>query len=147
MMNFLKTLTLIGLLFFLGCSNQNAQMEDWKKEVELTEKAFNDMAQEKGLTEAFEYFAADSGVIRRNKKIIKGKSAIRKWYENDVQPNETLTWNPTFIDVSTSGDLAYTYGDYTFTYYDSLGNENINQGIFHTVWKRQSDNTWRFVWD
>ena len=105
------------------------------------------MAQEEGLIKAFEFFAAEDGVIRRNKKIIKGKKAIADWYTQDVRPNETLTWKPSFVDVSQSGDMAFTYGDFTFTYFDSLGTKKENKGIFHTVWKRQSDGTWRFVWD
>lgn len=147
-MDHLKPILLICLLLILGCSTKEEErIERWKEEVATTEKAFNDMAQEKGLIEAFVHFAADDGVIRRSKKIIQGKEEIRKWYVNDVRPNETLTWKPTFIDVSKSGDLAYTYGNFTFTSYDSLGNQKINEGIFHTVWKRQSDNTWRYVWD
>ncbi len=134
---------------FLSCdrSDQDGDLQKWKNEVQETEKAFNDMAQTEGLIKAFEYYAADDGVIRRSKKIIKGKKAIKEWYQQDVRPNETLTWKPTFIDVSSSGDLAYTYGDFTFTSVDSLGNQKVNKGIFHTVWKRQSDGAWRFVWD
>lgn len=149
-MNFLKkTYLILGVLVFSACSPEpnEEQLSQWKEEVRAAEKAFNDMAQEKGLVEAFEYFAAEDGVIRRSKKIIQGKTDIRTWYENDVRPNETLTWSPTFIDVSKSGDLAYTYGDFTFTYYDTLGNEKQNKGIFHTVWKRQKDGSWKYVWD
>ncbi len=147
-MNLTRITFIMGLLLIFGCGNNPpGNPEIWKQEVADTEKAFNDMAQEKGLVEAFAHFAAEDGVIRRSRKIVKGKEEIRKWYEKDVRPNETLTWSPTFIDVSKSGDLAYTYGDFTFTSYDSLGNEKKNQGIFHTVWKRQADNTWRFVWD
>lgn len=146
----MKNLTVaISAILLFGCTtaSREGDIKKWKDEVVATEKAFNDMAQEKGLVEAFAHFAAEDGVIRRSKKIIQGKEEIRKWYEKDVRPNETLTWAPTFVDVSESGDLAWTYGDFTFTYYDSLGNEKQNQGIFHTVWKRQTDGAWRFVWD
>ena len=105
------------------------------------------MAQEKGLIKAFEFYAAENGVIKRGKTIVEGKKAIREWYEKDVRPNETLTWKPTFVNVSTAGDMAYTYGDFVFTYQDSLGLKKENKGIFHTVWQRQEDGTWRFVYD
>ncbi len=136
-------------IVFLACSthNEETQIEKWKSEVEEVEKAFNDMAQKEGLERAFEYYAAEDGVIKRSNRIIKGKEAIREWYENDVKPNETLTWQPTFIEVSKSGDLAYTYGDFVFTYADSIGVAKQNKGIFHTVWRRQPDGNWRFVWD
>ncbi len=138
-----------SFLLFLSCEQKpsDIDIEAWKLEVINTEAAFDSMAQEKGLTEAFKYFAAPKGVIRRGKKVIQGPAAIAEWYENDVRPNETLTWKPTFVDVSASGDLAYTYGDYVFSYPDSLGNKKENKGIFHTVWKRQENGEWRYVWD
>lgn len=146
-----KYLSFALMLFFLhvGCydSNETNEIEKWKAEIMNVEKAFNDMAQKEGLVKAFEFYAAHEGVIRRNKKVIKGKVEIAKWYENDVKPNETLTWAPTFIDVSKSGDMAYTYGDFVFSYPDTLGNIKRNTGIFHTVWKRQEDGNWKFVWD
>ena len=133
----------------VGCQGppSAAQIEAWKAEIRAVEKAFNDMAQEEGLIKAFEYYAAADGVIRRSKKIIQGKQDIRAWYEKDVRPNETLTWTPTFVDVSQSGDMAYTYGDFVFTYPDTAGTMKQNKGIFHTVWKRQANGEWRFVWD
>ncbi len=77
----------------------------------------------------------------------EGKVAIQEWIKNDVRPNETLTWKPTFVDVSRSGDLAYTYGGAVFTSIDSTGNKIERIGEFHTIWKRQKDGTWKFVWD
>ena len=58
-----------------------------------------------------------------------------------------LVWKPDYVDVSESGDLAYTYGKYTFTSRDSTGRKVVSKGIFHTVWKRQEDGSWKFVWD
>lgn len=134
---------------FVGCNSPatDSEIEKWKAEIVAVEKAFNDMAQQEGLVKAFEFYAADDGVIKRGKKVIQGKEAIAKWYQNDVKPNEILTWRPTFVDVSQAGDLAYTYGDFIFTYPDTLGKLKENTGIFHTVWKRQVDGSWKFVWD
>ena len=139
----------ISILIILSCQNNPSpqQIEKWKSEIMTVEQAFNDMAQEEGLVKAFEFYAASDGVIRRKNKIIKGPNDIAAWYEGDVQPNETLTWKPTFIDVSASGDLAYTYGDFIFTYPDTSGNMKENKGVFHTVWKRQENGDWRYVWD
>ena len=141
---------LLCLLFSITACKQNdpaADLEKWKAEIMSVEQAFNDMAQKDGLVKAFEYYAAEDGVIRRKHKIHKGKQAIADWYTADVQPNETLTWKPTHIDVSKSGDMAYTYGDFVFKYPDTLGNMKENKGIFHTVWKRQVNGDWRYVWD
>ena len=145
----MKVLSLAFLVLLVGCKNNEAvpDIEKWKLEIMKVEKEFNDMAQEEGLAIAFSTFVADEGVIKRGKNIIKGKKSIRQWYEKDVRPNESLSWTPTYVDVSENGDMAYTYGNYIFTSLDSLGTKKESKGIFHTVWKRQKNGTWKFVYD
>ena len=122
----------ITIFPFVSCQNwdQSNNIEKWKSEIIAIEKEFNDMAQTEGLVKAFKFYAAEDGVIKRSNKIIQGKNAIADWYTKDVEPNESLTWKPTFIDVSQSGDLAYTYGDFTFTYIDSSGVKNRTLEFF-----------------
>ncbi len=110
-----------------------------------TEREFAIMAEEKGIAEAFFHFAADSAVILRGGKLIKGREAIRDYYDTGLKPGTKLKWTPDFADVS--GDLGYTYGKYIHQVPDSSGNIIESHGMFHTVWKRQPDGSWRFVWD
>ncbi len=137
------------LVLLVGCNTYKTEdnVAKWKAEIIQVEQDFNGLAQEIGLADAFYAYAANDGVIRKSGKLVEGKVAIREWIKNDVMPNETLTWKPTFVDVSRSGDLAYTYGDATFTFIDSLGNKKEKTSVYHTVWKRQEDGTWKFVWD
>lgn len=123
-----------------------ASHEKLKSELFAVEKEFCAMAQSEGVEKAFVYFAADSAVVLRRSQLLKGKEAIRKQYET-FPPKAKLEWAPDFADVSVSGDLGYTYGKYTLTSTDSIGNITQSGGIFHTVWKRQPDGQWRFVWD
>jgi ketosteroid isomerase-like protein len=85
----------------------------------------------------------------RNNTLISGKNAIKNSFGNQDPGagNVGLTWEPDFVDVSRSGDLGYTYGKYTYSVTDSSGAVKLDSGIFHTVWKRQSNGDWRFVWD
>ena len=106
------------------------------------------MAAEKGLKEAFVAFAAEGAVINRNDSIISGRMGISQYMDRpstlkDIQ----LVWAPDYIDVSEAGDMAWTWGHYTFSASDSSGNPVSSKGIFHTVWKRQADGTWKYVYD
>lgn len=85
----------------------------------------------------------------RNNILIKGKDAINNSFGNqDPGPGKVeLAWEPDFVDVSGSGDLGYTYGKYTYSVTDSSGAVKLDSGIFPTVWKRQANSEWRFVWD
>ena len=120
-------------------------IDTWKNEIIETELEFSNMAQKEGMNTAFLAFVADDGVLLRNDKLIKGKDSITSYMKNS--DSRGLAWKPNFVDVSNSGDLGYTYGEYTYTYQDSLGNDVVSKGIFHTVWKRQQDGKWKFVWD
>jgi ketosteroid isomerase-like protein len=134
---------------FPSCApNKNVELAKWKQEIADTEKAFSEMARTEGISKAFITFAADDVAVLRGKDLILGKESLRASYENRSASGEaSLTWAPDFVDVSSSGDLGYTYGRYTYISNDSLGNVQSDEGIFHTVWKRQADGTWKFVWD
>lgn len=124
-------------------------MEKWKQEIAETEKSFAAMAEEEGISKAFMSYAAEDAVLMRNNKLVIGKENLRELFENQASKpkDEKLSWKPDFVDVSMSGDLGYTYGQFTYSYTDSTGTSVENTGVFHTVWKRQADGEWRFVWD
>jgi ketosteroid isomerase-like protein len=130
-----------------GCESRQDSRETWKKEIEETEKEFSAMAQQEGIPAAFLAFAADDAVLMRNNILVVGKEAIKESLGTGSGDNASLTWEPDFVDVAASGDLGYTYGKYIYTLTDSAGNKQVQEGIFHTVWKRQQDGSWKFVWD
>jgi ketosteroid isomerase-like protein len=137
--------TLICITLLLSC-RQKSGPDDTRDEVFRAEKAFETMVKEKGIAEAFYYFADDNAVIKRgNDSLISGKGNIRNFYEKNRQDGK-LSWTPDFIGVSECGTLAYTYGQYIFSVQDSSGKVTENRGIFHTVWKKKN-NEWKYVWD
>jgi ketosteroid isomerase-like protein len=140
------SLLLVYILTFLSC-RQVSNIDTARDEILQTEKAFEKMAREKGLAEAFYHFADQNAVIKRgNDSLITGKENIRLFYEKSSNPNVRLSWTPDFIGVSDCGTLGYTYGKYLYSIRDSTGKTRESAGIFHTVWKKQN-NEWRYVWD
>lgn len=139
---------LLSTILFQGCTGPDAMKsrEKFKSELFAVEEDFSAMAQSEGIAKAFVFFAADSAVLLRKNKLVKGKASIQSQYAS-LPAGVTLKWKADFADVAASGDLGYTYGKFTYTSTDSLGKITRNEGIFHTVWKRQPDGKWRFVWD
>jgi len=140
----------VFLIYLFTCFSciqkvEEKKIEVWKNEIIKTELDFSNMAQKEGMDKAFLHYVANDGVLLRNDKLIKGKDNIRSYMKSNT--SKGLSWKPDFVDVSASGDLGYTYGKYSYRYQDSLGNSKINEGVFHTVWKRQTNGVWRFVWD
>lgn len=146
------TLSLL-LISMLACTSSDQQKETTidpeqvKAEVRQAEKDFNDLAAREGVPAAFLAFAAEDAVLNRNNQIFKGKEAMKTYFEAGTLQNVSLIWAPDFVDVSASGDMAYTYGKYQFSAVDSTGQEIKSEGIFHTVWKKQTDGSWKFVYD
>lgn len=142
-------LSLIVLFFVLLISCSEGTTEKWKSEIIQTEKDFAYMASHEGISDAFAAYAAEDVVLLRNDSLIKGKEGLMNFYESRETGNDSisLTWEPDFADVSISGDLGYTYGRYRYSITDTSGSERTHTGIFHTVWKRQKNGEWKFVWD
>ena len=146
-----QLLTAACLVFFLAaCSNNEKPIdkESVKTEIAAAEREFEKMAAEKGIAEAFWAFADTSAVIKRqNDTLIRGKENIRNYYSAEFYKTATVKWAPDFIDVSDKGDMGYTYGKYLWQSRDSSGKLNEFRGVFHTVWKKQADGSWKYVWD
>lgn len=146
----MRTLGFILSVLLLGCQPATDQSEDLsalREEVKATELAFVEMAKEQGVAEAFAHFAAEDVVLSRGKRLIRGKEAMRAYFEEQTLTDVMLIWDPIFVDVSSCGDMAYTYGPYGFSATDTSGVRIEDTGYFHTVWKRQENGTWKFVWD
>ncbi len=142
-----KVVVILNALLLISCY-QKVDHETTKAEIMKIEKNFNNYAKSRGIAEAFYEFAAEDAVIKReNDTLIKGKKAIKNYYSNPKYLKARVTWKPDYINISEDGSMAYTYGNYIWTATDSIGNKNEFKGIFHTVWKKQKDETWKYVWD
>ena len=142
-----KILILLACAAAMASCQPPVNKEEIKKEIFQAEKDFEKMAAEKGIAEAFHFFAAPDAVIKRqNDTLIIGKENIRMYYENGVK-NATVNWTPDFIDVADCGTLGYTYGRFTWKIKQEEGDSTEIKGVFHTVWKKQQDHSWKYVWD
>lgn len=106
------------------------------------EHAFAEHSIAHGMKDAFIHFAAPDGIIIRRAPV----NAIELWTSTSPAPTGQLSWYPIFADVSRAGDLGYTTGPWEFrdkpTDKDASGN-----GHFITLWRKQSDGTWKYEFD
>lgn len=142
-------LIIFAFIALMSCTVEQRlpDIEAVKQEVRTAEKAFASMAAIDGVPAAFAHFAADDAVLLRGKRLVKGKAELREYFSAQPFTEVKLNWKPDFVDVAASGDLAYSYGPYTFSAKDSSGQMISDTGYFHTVWKKQPEGQWRFVWD
>ena len=149
-----ESIIFLLLTILLSCSSPKSgdeskpNKENAKQEIETAEKDFEQMAAETGIAEAFYFFADSNATIKRqNDTLIHGKEAIKNYYSTPFYQKATVKWSPDFIDASPDGDMGYTYGKYVWSSTDSTGKPITFNGVFHTVWKKQPDGSWKYVWD
>ncbi|NIM14832.1 MAG: DUF4440 domain-containing protein [Candidatus Aminicenantes bacterium] len=134
-------------------------MDSKAKEVVSRERAFARYSVENGIPEAFYRFIADNGIAlssggppRTKETFAIAIAAAKKKKETGKSgPKTKLEWEPFFSHVSASGDMAYNYGPYKYTAGTTDLNGRIKEQVFYgyfvTVWKKQVDGKWKFVFD
>lgn len=139
----------IILLSLISCNTKKEMnLEEIKAEILTTETNFNKACAEKGIDNAFYEFAAENAVIKRESDtLISGKEDIKNYYSKPIYKSAKVSWKPDTIEVSEDGTMASTVGKYEWIIVNEEGKETSYTGIFHTVWKKQKDNTWKYIWD
>lgn len=126
-------------------AGENEAAKQAQQEILQTEEAFCKLAADSGLSVAFGKYAAEDAAICRDPKIIRGRSAIQAFY-GKMDTSIHIKWKPSFVSVSSSCDLGYTYGEYDCSRAKD-GKIITEHGTFHTVWKKQNNGRWRYVVD
>ena len=110
-----------------------------------TEQAFSKMAEENTAREAFMAYIADDGLLFR-----PGAVNGKKWMiEHPVPPSDKkplLAWQPNFAGMAASGDMGFTTGPWE-SKPDRSDPKPSAYGHFVTVWKKQSDGSWKWTVD
>ena len=110
------------------------------------EAEFMKAAAEKGSQGYMSYYADDAVEVPNGAAIIQGEANIAKGMGFLDQTNR-LIWTPVGADISASGDLGYTYGNYEFHSKDKDGKQIVEHGKYTSIWKKQKDGNWKIVLD
>lgn len=102
--------------------------------------------QERDLLTAMSFVDANAtsifdGEIRRGRAELEAAAEAR-WAKN---PDATISWSTSSVDVAASGDLAYERGSWVYDP-DGPGDGQAEGGEFVTVWKKL-DGEWKVVVD
>jgi ketosteroid isomerase-like protein len=93
------------------------------------------------------YYADEASLLPPNAPLATDKQSIRAVWADLLAPDTSLSWQSSNVDVSKSGDLAYSMGIYQATSKDPHGNPVTDHGKFLEVWKKQTDGKWKVVAD
>jgi uncharacterized protein (TIGR02246 family) len=140
----------LTLVFFLSACGQQAPPDTRSAD----ESAIRDLDAQWSKTAAandldgtVSYYGDDASVLPPNSAIATGKQAIRTAWTTLLVPGASVSWQPSNVEVSRSGDLAYSMGSYESSMKDSRGKSVADHGKYVEVWKKQADGKWKTVVD
>lgn len=134
-----RVLTLLIAVLLAGCAHLVPTAT--RESVMQADRDFAERARAVGLRAAFvDYAAPDATMFRAGVGPIRGRAAIGESFAR--AEGTTLAWAPEAAEVAASGDLAYTWGWFTFT--DPAGKQTT--GNYVSIWRR-IDGRWLYVVD
>jgi ketosteroid isomerase-like protein len=90
----------------------------------------------------------DEDAVFFGKGVARGKNAVSKaWLPFFTDRSLFLKWHPTQVEISSSGDLGYSIGDYERIGKDASGNPATVIGNYVSIWRKQRDGRWKIVLD
>lgn len=144
-------LCLIALLLLTVIAACNQNTIDTKAEGEKimqTSREWSKIAATGDIEKTLSYWADDATVLSPGQPALTGKKAIREMLESTSKiPGFSISWEPLSVSVSKSGDMAYMIEQNQITMNDSTGNsiKEFNKSV--TIWRKESDGSWKNIVD
>ena len=138
------TLLVISIAVIANVNSQPPIPDD-KNALFSVDREFSKFSEENGIFKAFTSYMDNEAVIYRDKQEpFKGHQAITELFKNSTGQ---LIWEPTFADIDANGNLGYTLGEWTYSTTDSNDVTTEATGYYVTIWKKQTDGSWKYVFD
>jgi ketosteroid isomerase-like protein len=94
------------------------------------------------------FWTDDARVYAPGLPVFRGKAALRSYVEGALAiPGFHITWTTSAADLSPDGQMAYMLSTNTVTMPGPQGQPVTTSGRAVTVWRRDSDRTWRCAVD
>lgn len=113
--------------------------------LELETKFAADVAARGGKAFA-SWFAEDGVTLANGRPPVMGRAAIAAQAQWDPKEYQ-LTWLADGAQMGPSNDMGYTWGHYEGVSKDQHGQSVKTSGRYITIWKKQTDGTWKVVLD
>jgi ketosteroid isomerase-like protein len=145
----------VSILVLAGCSQVPPPVVDTR---EADAKAIRDAeakqlsdfsAKEKDLDKITSFWADDASVFFPDMPVLSGQAAIKPAIKEMMSdPNFSMTFAATKVEVAKSSDYGYSQGAYTMTSTDPKTKKVLTEkGKYVTVYKKQADGSWKAVAD
>ncbi len=131
---------IILLVFIISCGSE----PDSPDVLMRTDSAFSQMAKDSGMHKAFSYYAAHEILRFSFEKLIENDSVK---IDSARLSSSLLQWQPLKANVSKTGDLGWTSGNWFYLIKTVKGYDTVKTGTYVTFWEKQEDGSWKYIID
>jgi uncharacterized protein (TIGR02246 family) len=136
------------LMIIFSCNQQKIDIKSEGEKLMQTSREWSQIVSTADVEKTLSYWADDAVVMSAGQPILKGKKEIRKMVEESFKtPGFKISWEPQSVEVSQSGDMAYLIEKETMSMNDSTGKTITLHSKGVTVWRKQTDGSWKNVAD
>lgn len=136
------------VLFLMGCNEQKVDTKAEGERLMELSREWSRSAATDSIEKTLSYWADDAIVMSPGQPPIKGKKAIREMVESTSKiPGFKISWEPLSVAVAKSGDIAYMIEQNQITVNDSLGNPHSEFNKSVTIWRKETDGSWKNIVD
>jgi uncharacterized protein (TIGR02246 family) len=119
------------------------------KAIRETEETWNKDWAAKDVNKIASHYADDATLLPPGMAGMNGKAAIMPVLTDMIKdPNLTLSFTATKVEVAKSSDIGYTQGNYSMTMTDPKTKKVATErGGYVTIYKKQADGSWKAIED
>ena len=135
--------TLVFTLLVALSTIAAAEPED---DVRCREIGFSQSVEAQDMAAFVSYIDADARFV--SDSVARGPEAIAAgWQVFFADYGPKIRWRPQFIEVLEDGTLALSRGPYRMVTTDEDGKQSEHWGTYNSIWRLQSDGSWKIVFD
>ncbi|MFC1553342.1 YybH family protein [candidate division KSB1 bacterium] len=137
-------LMIIATFLITGCG-QSVDIEAEKAAVLAADTAYLKACNDKDIELVMSFFSDDFKQAVSGTTGLRDKERMRELCETWFEQERKWDWKVEKVEVSGSGDLAYTFGKFDNVRINEEQTEVHSRGGFVEVWKKQADGSWKMV--
>lgn len=143
-----KSIVVVVAVLLLGCGQQErVNVEEQLEQLLQTDRDFAAASSQYGPAEAFRmYLHENATMFSAGSHPTQGRESIYQRMRS-TDGNYELSWTPRAGEVSNSGDMGWTWGEYTVTGFDPEGEQEISYGKYVNVWRKSATGDWKVIVD
>jgi ketosteroid isomerase-like protein len=142
-------LLVISSIIVISCSDPKTDLKAEEANIMKTDSTWSALAKEGTDAEKIlSYWTDDAVLLSPGQPLLRGKDALRKMVQDSKNiPGFSISWKSSEVQFSPDGKMAYMYGENLVTINDSTGKQISIPGRGYTVWRKQTDGSWKCAVD